>query len=91
LGKTNDPRVLEILLEPHHCELARSAPRVYGSAAEVRQGRGCGVDRAMTAALKRLVFVLAFIPFSVYAFARWIVTGESALDLFIQLEEWRDK
>lgn len=40
---------------------------------------------------RRLVFVIAFIPFSVYAFLRWIVTGESALELFDDFEQWRDE
>lgn len=41
--------------------------------------------------LRRLAFVLGFIPFSVYAFLRWIVTGASALDLFDDFERWMEQ
>ena len=41
--------------------------------------------------LRRILFVLGFIPFSVYAFLRWIVTGANALELFDEFEQWRDQ
>ena len=45
----------------------------------------------MTAALKRLAFVVGFLPLSLYAFARWIVTGSNPLEVLDRAEEWRDE
>ena len=41
--------------------------------------------------IRRLVFVVAFLPFSAYAFLRWIVTGEDALPMLDRFEQWRDQ
>ena len=41
--------------------------------------------------LRRLAFVVAFLPFSAYVFLRWIVTGCSALASMDRFEDWAAK
>lgn len=44
----------------------------------------------MSKPAKRLLFVVAFPLFSVYAFLRWIATGDSGLSMLDAFEQWRD-
>lgn len=41
--------------------------------------------------IRRLIFVAVFLPFTLYAFGRWIVTGKDALETLDSLVRWVDE
>ena len=42
------------------------------------------------AALKRLTFVILFLPCAIYAFGKWIVTGEEWINSMNKLAAWAE-
>lgn len=41
--------------------------------------------------LKRLLFIVAFVPFTLYACLLWIATGSDGYALLERFERWRDE